>query len=255
MKTNINNLKKIGAVILAAGKGTRLGCTDIPKVMLEIEGKPLVGYSVETLEAMGLSKNQICLVVGFKKEKVEEYFKDRVIFAHQEQQKGTAHAAYIGIKALPNDIETVLVMGGDDSAFYTKESLLDFINKHVENNATLSLLTAHVKNPDSLGRIVRHVGNDKDGDVEIIEKEYLTLEQKEINEISTGTFVFNKEWYLDIFPDMPQLRKLGEFGLPTALAMARNQNKKYQMVTLKDGTEWHGVNTPEQLEEAKIRKA
>lgn len=252
---NKDNLKKIGAVILAAGKGTRLGCVDIPKVMLEVQGKPLLDYSVETLEKMGLDKNQICLVVGFKKEKVQEYFGDRVIYAHQEEQKGTAHAAYIGINALPEEIETVLVMGGDDSAFYTKESLLGFLEKHISQDATLSLLTAHVDNPSSLGRIVRHIGDDKNGEVEIIEKEYLTPEQKEITEISTGTFVFNKNWYLEIFPDMPQLRKLGEYGLPTALAMARDQHMKYQIVCLNDGKEWFGVNTPEQLEEAKKRKA
>jgi len=244
------DFKNIGVVVLAAGKGTRLGCTDIPKVMLEVAGKPLVDYTVSTLEKMGFKKDQICLVVGFKKEKVEEYFKNRVTYAYQQEQKGTAHAAYVGMISLPETITDVVVIGGDDSAFYTKESLQSFIHEHRQQKAILSLLTAHVDNPDQLGRIIRHT----DGRVEIIEKEYLTKEQKKINEISTGTFVFDRTWYEQNFPNMPQLRKLGEYGLPTALAMARDQQKICQMVTLQDGNEWFGVNTPEQLEEAIRRK-
>ena len=243
-------MKNIAVVILAAGKGTRLGCTDIPKVMLDLKGTPLVGHSVKTIQSLGLSPKHIMLVVGYKKEKVQEYFGETVSYAHQVEQKGTAHAAYVGISALPDDVTDVLVMGGDDSAFYTKESLESFIKNHKESNSIVSLLTAHVDTPQQLGRIVRR----ENGEIEIIEKEYLTPEQKLIDEISTGTFMFNRAWYQKIFPDMPQLRKLGEYGLPTALAMAREQGKKYQIVCLKDGKEWFGVNTPEQLEEAKRRK-
>src|SRR3989339_1795570 len=107
---------KIGVVILAAGKGTRLNCTDKPKVMLEIGGKPIVAYFVQTLKQICFSKEQICLVVGFKKEKIQEYFKDEVRYALQAEQLGTGHAAYTGIKSLPPEIEQVLVVGGDDGA-------------------------------------------------------------------------------------------------------------------------------------------
>ncbi|MFH0857488.1 MAG: NTP transferase domain-containing protein, partial [Candidatus Magasanikbacteria bacterium] len=106
------NKSKIGVVILAAGRGTRLGCVDIPKVMMEIGEKPIVFYIVETLEKMGFSAEQICLVVGYQKEKVMEYFGKRVIYAFQEELLGTAHAAYTGIKMLPQYVEEVLVIGG-----------------------------------------------------------------------------------------------------------------------------------------------
>ncbi len=244
------NLNKIGVVILAAGKGTRLNCTDKPKVMLEIGGKPIASYIIETLGQAGFSKKQICLVVGFQEQKVREYFGDKVSYVTQKEQLGTAHAAHIGIKSLSKEIEIVLVMGGDDSAFYRKETLLNFIKTHNENNCTLSLLSAEIGDPTMLGRIVRY----PDKSIAIVEKEYLTDEQKQIKEISTGTFCFDREWFEGMFPDMPKLKKLGEWGLPTALAVARGEGKKYQVIRLDDSSEWFGINTVEELERANLLK-
>ncbi|HLD61309.1 MAG TPA: sugar phosphate nucleotidyltransferase [Patescibacteria group bacterium] len=240
----------VGAVILAAGKGTRLNATDKPKVMLPIGGNPIVSYIVTTLEKIGFTPEQICLVVGFQQEKVRDYFGSRVRCALQTEQKGTAHAAFTGMKIFPTKIEEVLVMGGDDSAFYTPGTLQWFIQEHLTNKAVLTLLSAEVENPEQLGRIVRH----QDGKIEIIEKEYLTEEQKKIKEISTGTFMLNRKWFEEMFPSMPPLRKLGEYGLPTALAMARDRGLPYQVITLKNSEEWFGVNTPEELAEADSRK-
>lgn len=239
----------VGAVVLAAGRGTRLNCTDIPKVMREIGGRPMVSYTVETLLSLGLPKERIVLVVGYCKEKVIAYFGDSVSYAVQEEQKGTAHAANVGIGVLPKEVQQTLVLGGDDSAFYRPQTLRAFMNAHKENNATLSLLTAEIANPGGLGRIVRH----ENGGVEVIEKEYLTDEQKQIREISTGTFCLDRAWFEAMYPSMPPLRKLGEFGLPTAVAMARNAGKKMQFVKLEDPNEWFGVNTPEELEIANRR--
>lgn len=244
------DLNRVGAVILAAGRGTRLNCVDKPKVMLEIGGKPIVSYIIETLKSVGFKKEQICLVVGFQKEKVMKYFGDSVSYAVQDEQKGTAHAAYTGMKSLPKEIEQVLVLGGDDSAFYTKESLLDFIQTHTETGAKLSLLSVELENPSRVGRVVRY----PDKSVAIVEKEYWTEVEEKIKEISTGTFCFDRAWFEKMYPTMLPLRKLGEYGLPTALAVARGEGVKYQVVRLADPKEWLGINTRDELEEANKRK-
>jgi bifunctional UDP-N-acetylglucosamine pyrophosphorylase/glucosamine-1-phosphate N-acetyltransferase len=228
---------------LSAGKGTRLNCIDKPKVMLEIGGQPIISYVVNTLNEIGLTARQISLVVGFKKEIIENFFQNKVSYVVQGELLGTAHAAYLGIKSLPSEIEQVLVLGGDDSAFYKSETLLNLVEEHLNNHCILTLLSAEVENPYQLGRIVR-----TEAKIEIIEKEYLTEEQKQINEISTGTFVFDRKWFEEIFIRMPKLRKLGEYGLPTALAMARDEGKKFQVIKLTDSNQWHGVNTLEELE-------
>lgn len=235
---------------MAAGKGTRLNCTDKPKVMCEIGGRPIVSYVVETLKNCGIVKENIFLVVGFHKEKIEEYFGERVNYVEQTELKGTAHAAYVGMQKLPKNVETVLVINGDDSAFYSAEAMLDFISQHQKAGAVLSVLSVELDDPSMYGRIIKH-----DGKIEIIEKEYLTDEQKKIKEVSTGTFCFGRKWFETMFPAMPPMRKLGEYGLPTAMAMAEKENLPVQVVKLKNNTEWFGVNTPAELEEADRRKS
>lgn len=243
-------IDNIGVVLLAAGRGTRLNCVDKPKVMCEIGGQPIASYIVATLKKCGFTPENIYLVVGFYQEKIREYFGDEVSYVAQEELKGTAHAAFTGMKQLPKNVDTVLVLNGDDSAFYSENSLLDFISEHKKNKAVLSVLSAELDIPVTLGRIVRHDG----GRIEIIEKEYLTEEQKKLKEISTGTFCFDRHWFETVFPSMPPLRKLGEYGLPTALAMAISAGKKIQVIKLKNNSEWFGVNTPEELAEADRRK-
>jgi bifunctional UDP-N-acetylglucosamine pyrophosphorylase/glucosamine-1-phosphate N-acetyltransferase len=237
------DLSKIAVVILAAGKGTRLNCVDKPKVMLEIGGKPIVAYLVETLKQIGFSKEQICLVVGFKKEKIQEYFKDEVQYAVQEQQLGTGHAAYVGIKSLSPEIEQVLVVGGDDGAFFTPATILNFIRQHLDNACTVSLMSLEIDNPAGFGRIVR-----ENGEIKMIEKEYQTEEQKKIKEVGIGTYLFDRKWFEAMFLHMPKMAKLGEYGINPAIAIAQTENKKVQVVKLANINEWHGINTPEQLE-------
>lgn len=141
-------------------------------------------------------------------------------------------------------------MGGDDSAFYLPDTIRAFITDHLKNDRTITLLTAHINEPRSLGRVVRH----SDGRVEIIEKELLTEEQKNISEISTGTFMLKRSWYERLFPQMPKMEKLGEYGLPTAFTLAREAGEKHAAVVLENSSEWFGVNTPEELAEARRRK-
>ncbi|MDO8499901.1 MAG: sugar phosphate nucleotidyltransferase [bacterium] len=237
------SLNKLGVVILAAGKGTRLNSSDQPKVMLPIGGFPILAYTVSTLQKVGFTTEQICVVVGFKKEQIENYFKATVSYAVQEEQLGTGHAAYVGIKSLPTNIEQVLVLGGDDGAFYSVDTIRNLLNEHMTNDSTLTLLTATVDDPAGFGRVVRD-----DNGVRVVEKEYLTEEQKTIHEVNTGTYVFNRRWFEEIFPRLPKMRKLGEYGMNPAITFAVEEGKKVAVIKLSDSGEWHGINTLEELQ-------
>lgn len=246
---NVNN--NVGVVILAAGQGTRLGSTDKPKVMLEIGGNPVVSYIVKTLEEVGFSKEQICLVVGFQKEVVQSYFGDRVSYAIQDEQLGTAHAAYVGSILFPSHIDTLLIIGGDDSAFYTKDTVSGFVAKHKTAGVTLSLLTTIVDNPGAIGRVIR---DDQNAFLAVKEKEEISEEETLINEISTGTYCIDRAWYERMFPDMKQIEGLGEYGLNTAVVTAVREDQNVQAIVLDDGREWFGINTKEEWGEADRRK-
>ena len=247
-----NNLNFWGAVVLAAGQGKRLGCVDTPKVMCLIGGQPIVSYTVATLKDLGFSPEQICLVVGFAKEKVRDYFGAGVSYVYQAEQLGTAHAAYLGVQSLPLEIKQALIMGGDDSAFYIPKTLTDFREAHEKSGAKISVLTTRVTDPSRLGRIIR---DDAGKCVAILEKEQISPEQASINEVNTGTYCVDRVWYEALFPTMSKVEKLGEYGLNRAVEMALEQGQMINVVEMERPEEWFGVNTPEELVEADRRKS
>lgn len=249
MESFIN--KNIGAVVLAAGKGTRLNAVTEPKVMLPIGGRPIVSYTVDTLKKAGFEKPRLCLVVGFKKESVQNFFVDTVTYANQDKQLGTAHAAYVGMSALPPEVTTVLVMGGDDSAFYSADTFINFVTEHLNSGATVSVLTTVVKDPNLLGRVVRDSAGNLLG---VYEKEQINQAQASITEISTGTYCLDRAWYQTAFPSIPNVNGLNELGLNNVLKLARQEDKKIQAVKLANPGEWFGINTPQELLEADRRK-
>lgn len=243
------NFKNFAAIILSAGQGQRLGAVDLPKVMSILGNKPIVSYAMETLKKIGLTPEQICLVVGFKKEKVKEYFGKAVSYADQDEQKGTAHAAYVGSKSLPKQFNNLLVINGDDSAFFKPETLASFMGQHLTSGAVVSLLSVELEHPEQYGRVVRR----EDGRPMIVEKEDLTAEQKKIKETSTGAYCFKRAWLEQIFPEMRPLKGLKEYGINATFEVAAQRGDLSQVVKLKNNSEWFGINTKEELNEANER--
>ena len=133
-------MNNLGAIILAAGKGTRMQSTDVNKVALQLGEKPMVRHAVDRLESMNVSS--IVVVVGFAKDPVVKSLQGTsAVFADQNEPQGTGHAVVCGLEKVSNEIENVLVMNGDDSAFYTKEILENLIATHLENRADITVLT------------------------------------------------------------------------------------------------------------------
>ena len=246
-----NKLKNFGVVILAAGQGKRLNCADLPKVLYAINERPIISYILEELGRGGLSKSQICLVVGFRAELVEEKIGPGYIYASQSERLGTAHAALIGENSLSENFENFLVLNGDDSAFYKFNSLLELIGLHLKNDNDMSILTCEPDDPQGLGRVVRGA----DGRVvTVVEKENLTSEMKLLKEINTNTFCFKRSWFKKHYLNLKLIPGLGEYGINTFVEEAVSSGAKFNAIKLKDSNEWFGINTPEQLAEADKRK-
>jgi bifunctional UDP-N-acetylglucosamine pyrophosphorylase/glucosamine-1-phosphate N-acetyltransferase len=239
-------IQHTGAVILAAGRGTRLNDgqpSPVPKVMNKICGQPMLEFTLKTLENVNIT--DIVIVVGYKAELIEGYFGTRYKYALQEEQKGTGHAVACAQNEVDPTNEHILVIQGDDSAFYSPETLINLINAHVKDKAKVSLLTLKHPNPAELGRIIR----DKQGGIVAIkEKEVLNEEERKIDEINTGTYCFEAKWlWQNIKKLKPSATGKGEIILPDLIRLAVEQKDKVATHTIHDHYEWIGINTPEQL--------
>lgn len=241
----MNIKRKLGAIILAAGRGKRMNTENKNKVTLTLADKPLVKHSVDLLETMQF--HTVVVVVGYAKESVTEVLKNdkHIIFAEQKEQLGTAHAVAVGFEKIPSDVTDVLVIQGDDSAFYTKEIIEELATKHIESKAAVSFLTVVLENPYALGRVVR----DASGNVAaIVEEKDATDEQRKIKEINAACYFFSTKFLSKYLKQIKKSPVTGEYYLVSLIEMATRHNET--IATIQADLPWRGVNTREELEKA-----
>jgi len=236
-------MKKIAAIILAAGKGVRMQ-SDLPKVFHKLLGKPLLQHVLGTVQKLGIEK--VCVVVGHKKELIADYFKDwPVTFVHQTEQLGTGHAVKVVEPYLKDFDGEVLVLAGD-VPLLSKETLQELIDFHISRDASATDLTAQLPDAGSYGRIIR----DNYGKiVKIVEKKDATPEQLQIKEINTGTFCFNSK---DLFAALSEVKPLNaqkEYYLTDTIEILRQKGKNVFAFMAKNYKETLGINTKEELAE------
>ena len=242
----LSNGKDIAAIIFAAGKGTRM-VSFTPKVLREIAGRPMISYALENLRRS--SFKEIVIVVGYKKEQVMRETSGACKFAYQEKTLGTADAAAKGLGKIGEDINTVVALNGDDSAFYRPQTIKNIINSHYDQNAVVSFVSLIKENPEGLGRVVR---NDNGELVSIVEEKEVDSKQKQIKEVNNGLYVFNKIWLKENIGKVEK-SMVGEYYIVDLIKLALKQNKKVNVFKLQNSDEWQGVNTQDQLKEANYK--
>ncbi|HSD99019.1 MAG TPA: NTP transferase domain-containing protein [Patescibacteria group bacterium] len=235
----------VGAIVLAAGKGSRMKSKDTNKVTLMLADKPMIAHTVELLESV--SVHPIVIVVGFAKQSVMNILGERVFFVEQKKRLGTAHAAAKGLSVLENmPVDHVLIIQGDDSAFYKKETIHALIAKHIATHAALTFLTINVKNPFGLGRVVR----DSQGNlIKIVEEKDATEKERGITEINPACYVLSMSFLKKYLPKVEKSPVTGEYYLTHLIDLAIKYNEKVE-TTQGGSLMWRGVNTKEELEEA-----
>ena len=188
----------------------------------------------------------IIVVVGFAKKSVMEVLKSRVIFAQQRKRLGTAHAVFCALKYLPKNISDVLVLNGDDSAFYRKETIRDIIEKHREKGSSFTFLTINLDNPVGLGRVIR---NSNGKVVAVVEEKDADLEQRRIKEVNPACYVFRVEFLRKYLTKIKKSKITGEYYLTGLIDIAIKNNDKIE--TVRGGKlSWRGINTMNELKEA-----
>lgn len=231
------------AIILAAGKGTRMGA-DQPKVSFEAAGRPLVWWVVRACRAAGVSR--CIIVVGYKGEVVRRILADEpdCVFVEQSEQLGTGHATKMAAPLFdPQNPVDVFVLAGD-APLLRSQTLQALLRTHRKNNAAATLAAAEVDDPTGYGRVIR----DADGCFQaIVEEKDATPEQKRIRQINPSYYCFRSDALFSALEQVKNANKQAEYYLTDVPVLHRRAALTVAVVDAVPPEDVLGVNTPQQL--------
>ncbi len=234
--------RDVTAVILAAGKGTRMG-SDKAKVLHELAGKPLVGHVLDVCLRLRLAANVV--VVGHQRDLVAATVAPYgAATAVQDKQLGTGHAVLCAEPAISTD--AVLVLCGDTPLI--PMALLDeLLTRHARTLAACTAVAARMKDPGKYGRMITGA----DGRLtRIVEWKDATEAERKVDLINSGIYAFHAG---DLFGCLKRVRNdnaQGEYYLTDVVGMLVASGKPVELVVTEDPGAVMGVNTPQDLAEA-----
>jgi len=242
--------RTMSAVVLAAGKGTRMA-SDLPKVCHEVGGRPMVCAVVDACLEAGCER--VIVVVGYKQELVRKAladYGDSVEFAVQDEQLGTGHAvrcaepAYDEIIAsgVPHD---VLVLAGD-GPLIRPATLKAMIERHRSTGAAATLATSVIYDPTGYGRIVRDV---EGRFIRIVEQKNASDDQLEINEVNPSYYCFLAR---ELFGALARVRRdgvSGEYYVTDVLELLLGSGERVEVLDAVPPEDVLSINTVAQLAE------
>ncbi|MBG0916210.1 bifunctional UDP-N-acetylglucosamine diphosphorylase/glucosamine-1-phosphate N-acetyltransferase GlmU [Exiguobacterium sp. SRB7LM] len=231
------------AVILAAGKGTRMK-SKLYKVLHPVLGKPMVEHVVDQLDQIGVSRQIV--IVGHGAEAVQDTLGTRVEYAVQEEQLGTGHAVQMAEAELAGKSGATLVVCGD-TPLLTAETLEALLAHHEAQQAKVTVLTAIADDATGYGRVVRG----EDGNVtKVVEHKDASEAELAINEINTGTYVFDNELLFDALKQVGNNNAQGEYYLPDVISIVKEAGEVVAAHTAPTFDETIGVNDRVALSQA-----
>jgi bifunctional UDP-N-acetylglucosamine pyrophosphorylase/glucosamine-1-phosphate N-acetyltransferase/UDP-N-acetylglucosamine pyrophosphorylase len=239
------------AIVLAAGKGTRMK-SDLPKVLFEACGRPMIDYVIDALERAGVDR--IIVVIGYRGELVREALagRDNLIFAEQTEQRGTGHAVMMCREALRGQTGPVLIVTGD-SPLIQQSSIDKLLADFAASKPACLLGTLHKDNPTGLGRIVRGAGGVFEG---IVEEKDATPQQRAITEVNMSTYVFDTVELLGALDQLTDQNRQREYYITDCPGILKREGKEVRALAVLQPCESLSVNTLDDLKivEDEMRK-
>lgn len=226
--------------------------SDLPKVLCEVCGRPMVHFVLDALEAAGVQRKIV--VVGYRAADVQRELAGRrgVTFADQTEQLGTGHAVMMCRDQLANHQGPVIILAGD-SPLTQPQSLRAVLDEQERVRAACVLGTLHKPDPTGLGRIVR----DSTGKfVGIVEEKDATVEQKRITEVNMSTYVFECRELLHALDRIDNRNRQGEYYLTDCPSVLLCEGKEVRALAVLKPCEALSINTIDELKvvEAEMRK-
>jgi bifunctional UDP-N-acetylglucosamine pyrophosphorylase/glucosamine-1-phosphate N-acetyltransferase len=236
---------RFAVAILAAGKGTRLK-SQLPKVLHQIGGKPLLQHVIDAAKQVVPAKD-IFAIVGHEAERVKEAVKRNGIgFVLQAEQRGTGHALMVGREALAG-YDHVLVLSGD-APLIRAETIAQLRGYHLQQKAAMTLLSALPPDPFGYGRVLR---KSKTSALvsEIVEEKSLTPKQRKatLREINAGFYAFAVEPLYSYIDRLKTENTHKEFYLTDMAAILSKSKSRVVATTVADDMEVAGINTRVEL--------
>ena len=237
------NAPKITAVILAAGKGTRMK-SDKAKVLHKLFFKPMLHHVLDTVRQARI--DEVAVIVGHQKDKVLDSLAGyRFSPVIQEEQLGTGHAVICAEPAC-SAADLVMILCGD-TPLIRPDTLQSMISRHRNSGAVLTLMTTLLDAPFGYGRII----SDTDDNVlKIVEQKDASDKQREIREINAGIYLVDAGF---LFPALKQIgtdNSQGEVYLTDIVAIAVRKGHRVHKVTHTPAIDVLGVNSRVELAQA-----
>jgi bifunctional UDP-N-acetylglucosamine pyrophosphorylase/glucosamine-1-phosphate N-acetyltransferase len=226
-------------IILAAGHGKRMH-SNLPKVLHELAGKPLLQYVVETVSQ--LNPHAIYAVYGNGGGRVPHRLAHLpVTWVRQKELLGTGHAVAQAVPQITLDDNQVLILLGD-TPLVSVVTLKKLIQQ--TKSKEIGLITVMTQDPFGLGRILR----DGQGKViKIVEEKEATLKQKKIQEVNSGIFYIPVQLLKLWLPKLNKMNAQGEYYLTDVIEMAAEAKINVITVSSDIEGEMQGVNDRVQL--------
>lgn len=233
---------EVRAIVLAAGKGTRMQ-TELPKCALKVIDKPMAEYVADSLKKAGVE--DIVTVVGYKRDVLEAILSGKTKFAHQEEQLGTAHAVLMA-EPLFRDFQGMTLIALGDMPMITPETYAKLIEHHALTKADLTVLTTDHPRPGGYGRIVRN----KNGEiVRIVEDRFCTEEQRKITEINSSVYLVDNQKLFSSIREIGNDNSQKEYYLNEIVEIFRRKGYRVSVFKADDYQELSGANDLVQLSE------
>lgn len=237
-------MSSVTAIILAAGKSTRLKSTK-PKTLHEVCGRPMMEYVLQACYEAGC--HRVIVVVGHGKDEVIAQFEHdkRIAWVEQAEQHGTGHAARMCEAELKHHQGDVFILCGD-GPLIRGEVLQVLYRAHHEEKAAATMGTAILDNPFGYGRVIR---DEKGEFVQIMEEADATAEQRLIKEVFPSYYCVKSQELIHALSKLTNNNKKSEYYLTDIFAILKKEGKKVTAVQAVAPEDTLGVNTRQQLAE------
>ncbi len=231
----------LAVVILAAGKGTRMK-SDLPKVLHELGGKPLLSYTLDLAQA--LQAGRVVVVVGHQAQRVKAAFAgpEGYRFVVQEPQLGTGHAVMVAAPELADWQGPVLILCGD-VPLLKPQTLAGLLNSHARAGNALTVLGMDLAEPGHYGRLVTEGGALR----RITEYRDASEAERAISLVNAGIYVAEAGELLRHLPRLTTENDQKEYYLTDLVELMNESGLKVGFALCPDPLEVAGVNSKEEL--------